>query len=167
MNFTKPALLAVALATVGLSSVANAATSTTFHVRLEITSTCAIDAAAATDVNFGPHVSTDLNAIAAGQLSVSCTPGTAYNIALDDGQNSAGGGVTARKMAKGTDLVPYQLYSNSGRTVVWGNTAGAGGNTVSGSGTGAVQNVPVYGRVPSANFPAGTYDDVVTATITY
>jgi spore coat protein U-like protein len=168
MNILKSTLLATALATLGVSSAANAATANAnFNVKLTITSSCTINTPAATDVDFGSHASTEANLIAAGQLNVNCTPGTSYSIALNDGQNAAGGGVTARKLAKGSDLVPYQLYSDSGRSTVWGSTSGTGGNTVGGTGTGAVQNVPVYGKVASANFPAGSYNDVVTATITY
>lgn len=172
MNVLKSTLaataIAVALAASPAASAASAANdTTTFNVKLTITSSCTIDTTAADDVDFGSHASTEANLVADGQLNVNCTPGTSYTIALDDGQNSAGGGVTARKMAKGSDLVPYQLYSNGARTTVWGSTPGAGGNTVGGTGNGAVQEIPVYGKVASANFPAGSYNDVVTATITY
>ncbi|MET0935649.1 MAG: spore coat protein U domain-containing protein, partial [Luteibacter sp.] len=68
-----------------------------------------------------------------------------------------------------TALVPYQLYRNATRTAadIWGSTTGTGGNVFAGTGSGTVQTVPVYGRVPSTNFPAGSYADVITATITY
>lgn len=169
MNVLKSTLAATAIAVALAASPAASAANdtTTFNVKLTITSSCTIDTTAADDVDFGSHASTEANLVADGQLNVNCTPGTSYTIALDDGQNSAGGGVTARKMAKGSDLVPYQLYSNGARTTVWGSTPGAGGNTVGGTGNGAVQEIPVYGKVASANFPAGSYNDVVTATITY
>lgn len=156
-------LLAVAglLASPALAQTAT----TTFQVRITIQSSCSIDDPAPTDVDFGtePSSATDVDAI--GQLNVNCTPGTAYTIALDDGQNSGGGGVGARAMANGADQVPYQLYSDAGRTLVWGETTGT--DTVAGTGTGLVQPYPVYGRVPSANAPAASYLDVVTATISF
>jgi spore coat protein U-like protein len=168
MRLLNSTLLVAAIALAGVSGSALAATATaTFNVTLTIESTCTINAPTPTDVVFGTHPSTATDIIATGQLNVNCTPGTAYTVALDDGQNSAAGGVTARKMAKGTDLVPYQLYSDSGRTAIWGSTVGVGGNVVASSGNGGVQNLSVYGNVPSANFPAGAYSDVVTATITY
>lgn len=141
--------------------------STTFDVTITITSSCTISATAPTDVNFGSVASTATNVDAQGQLVVTCTPGTAYTIALDDGQN--GTDVNSRKMSDGTNEVPYQLYRAAARGAgdVWGSTTGVGGNVLAGSGTGAAQNLPVYGRTPSANFPAATYSDVVTATITY
>ncbi len=161
----KSALLATAVAALA-STAAHAATDTAqFNVKLEITSSCTIGATAADDVDFGSHASTETNLTADGQLNVNCTPGTGYVISLDDGLNSAGGGVTARKMANGANLVPYQLYSDPARSNVWGSMSGT--NTVGGTGTGAAEAIPVYGQADSANFPAGTYSDVVIATITY
>jgi spore coat protein U domain-containing protein, fimbrial subunit CupE1/2/3/6 len=167
MNMLKTSLLAAAVALTGLSGSALAATaSTTFNVKLAITATCTINSPAATDVDFLSHPSSDVNLTAAGTLNVNCTNGSAYTIALDDGSNAGGGGVTARKMKSGaTNTVPYQLYSNSARTTVWGSTTGT--NTVGGTGTGAVQALSVYGGVASANFPVGSYTDLVTATVTY
>ena len=58
------------------------------------------------------------------------------------------------------------LYSNSGRTVVWGNTVGT--NTIAGTGNGSVHNLTVYGSVPAQTTPAaGTYTDTITVTVTY
>jgi spore coat protein U-like protein len=58
------------------------------------------------------------------------------------------------------------LYSNAGRTTVWGNTVGT--DTVAGTGTGATQSLTVYGRVPVQSTPgAGTYTDTVITTVTY
>ncbi|RNF84913.1 Csu type fimbrial protein [Montanilutibacter psychrotolerans] len=139
---------------------------TTFDVTITIQSSCTVNTPAATDVAFGTHPSTDTNIDAAGQLNVNCTPGTDYTISLDEGLNAGGGGVAARAMINGgTDLVPYQLYTDSGRTDIWGETIGT--DTVAGTGTGAVQAYQVYGRVPSAGFPADSYSDTVTATVTY
>jgi len=162
---TQQAVLAAVLAT--LASGAGAATdSTSFNVKIIITNTCDIHTTAATDVNFGSVASTATNVDAAGQLNVTCTPLAAYTIGLDNGQN--GTSVSTRKMKDaGTNLVPYQLYKAAARGAgdVWGSTVGT--DLYSGTGTGLAQAIPVYGRVPGANFPAGSYNDVVTATITY
>lgn len=166
MQAPKILLALAALAGAASSPAAFAqSASTTFDVTITITSTCSIDTPAATDVAFGPNPSTATNIDAAGQLNVNCTPGTDYDIALDEGLNAAGGGISARAMANGADLVPYQLYQDAARSVVWGNTLNT--DTLAGTGTGTVQALPVYGRVPSAGFPAATYTDTVTATVTY
>jgi spore coat protein U-like protein len=162
--FVTTALLGLGVA----SGAAQAATATTtFNVRITITAACDISTTAPTDVNFGTQPSTATSVDNQGALNVNCTPSAPYTIALDNGQN--GTDVSSRKMSSGTALVPYQLYRAATRTAadVWGSTTGAGGNVYAASGSGTVQTVPVYGRVPSANFPAGSYADVITATITY
>jgi len=154
-------VLAVAGPAFAASDTAN------LNVTITITSVCDIHTTAPLPVNFGSVSSSATNVDQQGQLTVNCTPGTAYTIGLDNGQN--GTDVNSRKMANGANLVPYQLYRAPARgpTDVWGSTVGAGGNVLAGSGTGAAVNLPVYGRTPSANFPAGTYNDVVIATVTY
>ena len=160
-------LLAAGLVLAGAGPAFAATDTTQFNVTITITSTCDIHTVAATDVNFGTVASTATNVDQQGRLTVNCTPGTAYTIGLDNGQN--GTDVNSRTMASGDNRVPYQLYRAAARGAadVWGSTTGATGNVLAGTGTGAAVNVPVYGRTPSANFPAGTYNDVVTATVTY
>ncbi|MBB3227920.1 spore coat protein U-like protein [Luteibacter sp. Sphag1AF] len=163
-------LIIAALGTIGtLAAVtaAQAATTTTFNVRITISAACDISTTAPTDVNFGTQPSTATNVDNQGALNVNCTPSSPYTITLDNGQN--GTDANSRKMSNGTALVPYQLYRNATRTAadVWGSTTGTGGNVYSGTGSGTTQSVPVYGRVPSTNFPAGSYADVITAIVTY
>jgi spore coat protein U-like protein len=69
-------------------------------------------------------------------------------------------------MTSGGATVNYTLYSDSGRTTVWGTTIGT--NTVAATGSGAAQSYTVYGRIPAQTTPApGTYNDTVTVTVTY
>ena len=162
----KNILLAAILAALGTQSAVAATDTTTFNVKIIVTNTCDIHTTAATDVDFGTVSSTATNVDAAGQLNVTCTPLAAYTIALNNGQNGAS--VSGRKMKDaGTNLIPYQLYRAAARGAgdVWGSTVGT--DVYAGTGTGAAQAIPVYGRVPGANVPAGNYNDVVTATITY
>jgi spore coat protein U-like protein len=69
------------------------------------------------------------------------------------------------KLASGSALVPYELYQVAGGTTFWGNTPGT--DTVAGTGTGSAVPLSVHGKLTSTNFPAGTYEDTVTATVTY
>jgi spore coat protein U-like protein len=64
-------------------------------------------------------------------IQVQCTNTTPYNIGSDAGTGS-GATVAARKMTNGRSIT-YSLYSDSGRTTVWGTTIGT--NTVSATGT--------------------------------
>lgn len=162
MKFAK-SLLAASVAAGSLFATAWAQEAqTTFDVLLTIESTCSIDTPAATDVDFGTVESTATAIAAQGSLFVNCTPETAYDIALDAGQN--GPDVSSRAMSDGAgNLVPYQLYQESSLSTVWGQTVDT--DTVDGIGTGDVEEYTVYGLVPSANFPAGNYSDTVTATV--
>jgi spore coat protein U-like protein len=148
-----------------LSSGAGAAEDTTeMDVTITITSACSITTTA--DMNFGIDVaSTATNVDATGTLSVTCTLLTPYDIGIDTGLHPDAG---VRRMADTTDgsqFVPYALYRDLARTQAWGTTIGT--DTLGGVGTGLPLPTLVYGRVPSANFPALSYADTVTATLTY
>jgi len=95
-----------------------------------------------------------------------CTSGTPYNVGLDVG-TGVGATIATRKMTSGGgNTVNYSLYSNSGRTLLWGTTIGT--DTVSGVGTGSNQALTVYGRIPVQSTPApATYSDTIVTTVTY
>jgi len=64
--------------------------------------------------------------------------------------------------------IPYELYRDAARSPRWGNTIKT--HTQAGTGTGAAQSLTVYGRAPPTTgaIPAqGSYNDVITVTITY
>lgn len=86
-----------------------------------------------------------------------------------DKANNHGTGETdpaQRKMSKGSKLVTYGIYRDSGRSQPWGSTQGT--NTASGTGSGTGQNFTAYGRVPVQTSPSpGNYADTVVTTITY
>ena len=69
-------------------------------------------------------------------------------------------------MSASSNTLNYTLYSDSGRTAVWGQTIGT--DTVAGTGNGSAQSVSVYGRIPGGQAPVpATYSDTITATVTY
>ena len=69
-------------------------------------------------------------------------------------------------MASGTSTLNYQLYSDTSRTTIWGNTTGT--DTVTGVGTGLAVGHVVHGSVPAAQaVPAGAYGDTITVRISY
>jgi spore coat protein U-like protein len=134
-----------------------------FTVSATVLKKCTVTAST---LNFGSSVGLLASAVpATTTLGVQCSNGTPYNVGLDAGLNG-GGNINARKMVLGANSVAYQLYQNSGRTIVWGNTIGA--NTVPGTGTGNSQSLTVYGNVPAQTTPpAGSYNDTITVTVTY
>jgi len=158
--------LAIAAA---VASPAYAQTDTTnFKVLIEITESCNISEITATDVDFGTYFRNETtDADAEGTLNVNCTQDTAYDIGLDAGLSpvSTTAGAANRQMASGANLVPYGLYRDPARTLFWGNVIGT--DTLAGVGTGTTEQIPVYGRTPSTDYPPGNYEDTITATITY
>jgi spore coat protein U-like protein len=163
------ALLAAAALTLAVSLVAGAATTTaTFEVKVTIQSECTLSA---TTLDFGAIGGLDPiagNRDGQSTLTVTCTPQTPYQVGMDQG-NVSGSTVLDRLMSTGTATLRFQLYKEANRTNIWGNTPGAGGNTLGGTGTGSAQTLTVYGRIPGGQGQpqAGAYSSVVTAAITY
>jgi spore coat protein U-like protein len=158
---------AFAIATACLLPFANAAHALTatsnFTVQVAIAATCTINSTQT--LNFGPQGVLAANVDQNSTLQVQCTNTTTYNIGLDAG-TGAGATVAVRKMTSGGATVNYSLYSDAGRTTVWGDTIGT--NTVAATGNGAVQNYTIYGRIPPQTTPApATYTDTITVTVTY
>jgi spore coat protein U-like protein len=140
-----------------------ASTTTTFAVQATITATCTINSAST--LNFGTLGVLAANTDQTSTIQVTCTNTTPYNIGLDVGTGS-GATVAVRKLTSGGATVNYTLYSDSGRTTVWGNTVST--DTVAGTGSGSSQNYTVYGRIPAQTTPApGNYADTITVTVTY
>jgi spore coat protein U-like protein len=63
-------------------------------------------------------------------------------------------------------LLSYAMFSDSARTVNWGQTIGT--DTVTGTGNGSAQAIIVYGQTAAGQYVApGAYNDTITATVTY
>ncbi|HZF14705.1 MAG TPA: spore coat U domain-containing protein [Steroidobacteraceae bacterium] len=122
----------------------------------------------ATDINFGSTATLGAASNTTGTVTVSCSSGVSYTLTMNAG-TSAGGTITNRLMIRGggTETIRYSLYTNSGRTIVWGN--GTTGSTVTGTGGGNSQSYTVYARMPAQapTPPPGNYSDRITLTISY
>jgi spore coat protein U-like protein len=162
INATLPAVVLGCLA-IGLaptSAIAATAT-TTFAVTATVQATCLVSATA---MAFGTYSGVTANS--SSTVSVTCTNTTPYNVGLSAGL-ATGATVTTRKMTgPGAALLGYSLFSDSARTVNWGQTVGT--DTLSGSGNGSAQALTVYGQLAAGQYLApGAYTDTVTATVTY
>jgi spore coat protein U-like protein len=103
-----------------------------------------------------------------GSISVNCTSGTAYSIALSAGLS----GLTAQRTMFCGSCTParltYQLFSDASYTTNWGNLPGT--DTMPGRGTGSSQPYTIYAQMPAlqyffANGYGGNYTDLVAVTI--
>jgi spore coat protein U-like protein len=158
------ALLAIASSLLVVTAEAATATGN-LTATLTIQPSCQV--VSSTTLDFGSAGVLAASLDVQSDFAVQCSDATAFNIALDAGSTPAGS-VTRRLMAGGSDgeVVGYHLYSNAGRTAIWGSTIGT--DTVSGAGNGSAMNLTVYGRVPAQATPSpGTYSDTVRVTITY
>ncbi|WP_244814067.1 spore coat U domain-containing protein [Caballeronia sp. Lep1P3] len=164
-TFTHIAAAAVMAAAIVVSPSSFAGSKTaSFQVSLTIQNDCQISA---NPLSFGTTGVLANNIDQSTNLSVTCTTGTPYTVALDAGTVS-GSTIAQRKMANtaATGQVQYNLYLDAARTQVWGNTIGT--NTASGTGNGAAQTLTVYGRVPTQATPvADNYLSTVTATVAF
>lgn len=130
------------------STVADNPIQPSFNVQAIVNRSCTVSAS---PLNFGTHSAMTSNIDANGALTINCTLGLPYSISLNGGLSNAQ--PTQRRMTLGSTAIIYGLYSNSTRTVPWGNTAG---QIVSRTGTGATESVPVYGRVAPQATPASS-----------
>lgn len=164
MKSTRRALLVCGL--LGYAASGWAATATTsFTVSGTVVPTCSVTAAA---LSFGGAIPNPINSDVDAQsnITATCSSGAAYTIALNAG-NGTGATFASRKLSSGPNTLDYTLYTDPSRTVVWGD--GTGGSSVfNGSGSGAAQAIPVYGRIPSPQtVPTGAYNDLIVVTLTF
>ncbi|MGQ0799960.1 MAG: Csu type fimbrial protein [Pseudomarimonas sp.] len=158
-------LLAAALSPSAFAATANA----NLGVSASVSNNCLISTS---PVAFGAYDPVGTNAAAAldgtGTVTVTCTLDAATTVRLGQGVNAAGGSTDAaplRRMIDGAELLTYALFSDAGRTAVWGNDASV---DVDHTGTGTAVNLTVYGRVAAAqNVSAGSYADTVVATVEF
>ncbi|MGR9085689.1 MAG: Csu type fimbrial protein [Gammaproteobacteria bacterium] len=162
------AWLAVAVAVSG-AGVRATTTTSNLNVSASVTANCTISTTPLAFGEYDPIVanrSVPLNG--EGAVTTICTKGSAPVVTLGQGANPAAGSSDAtplRQMASGDSRLPYFLYQEAGRTLVWGNTPATGkGDT----GTGLASTLTVYGQIPANQFkPAGSYADTVVATVTF
>jgi len=161
----------IALAVASLAAVvatpALAATATnTMPVSVNVINSCTV---AATPMAFGaPTAIGGANVNSTSTISLVCTNGASYDVALDNGTHAQS---SQRYMSNGAATpvtIPYNIYTDSARTLPWGATSGT--NTVSGTaGLSGAVSLTAYGQIPSsaASVGAGSYTDTVTVTVTF
>lgn len=145
------------------ASTADAGQSTAnMTVTAEVAANCLITA---NPLDFGSYDPVGTNAAAdldgSSNIDVTCTDGTSAKIVVDMGTSGGSG----RAMQNGAHQLDYELYSDSGRSIVWGAIEAEGRDY---TGTGLQEAVTIYGRIPAGqNVPAGIYTDNVIATVTF
>ena len=158
--------LAVLCGLLGMAPAGWAATATTtFAVTGTVVPTCSIAAAA---MSFGASIPNPINSNvdATSTVTATCSTGAAYTIAMNLGTGT-GATFASRKMRSGANQLNYTLFSDAGRSTVWGDGT-AGSSLFNGNGTGAAQAITVFGRILSPQtVPTGAYTDSIVVTITF
>jgi spore coat protein U-like protein len=133
----------------------------TFPVNGSVSPTCSVSSGT---LDFGNY-SSSAAALGTATVAVNCSNGAPYNISLGGGQNLSG---TTRRMARsGGGFLSYELFSNSLRTLAWGDGTALGAK-VGGTGSGTGQSRTIYGRIPAGqSAAAGSYSDSVIVTVDY
>jgi spore coat protein U-like protein len=143
------------------SGVQNGQTTGTFVVMATVVNSCNVSA---NNLDFGTFG--DLNTPISQQtsLSVQCSNGVPYTIALNGGLSNATN-PAQRKMTLGAKAILYGLYRDSAHANPWGATSGT---MATGAGTAVAQSVPIYGLVPAQTTPPiGTYSDTIVVSVQY
>jgi len=163
-NIVLSAIVIATLPAMSHAAVYSKTATASFDVSMKITADCTVGASA---MDFGETRGVMKAAVnASSAITVTCTNTTPYNVGLNAG-NGAGSSGTTRYMSgtgANTDTVRFNLYQQPGANL-WGDTQGA--NTVSGTGTGSVQTLNVYGEIPvqpTAPTP-DSYKSTITATV--
>lgn len=133
--------------------------------------TCMVSANPVAFGNYDPVSATPLDAT--GQVTVTCTAvvsiSVSYVIQISPGSS---GSASARTMAgvPGSSL-PYNLYTTSARSTIWGDGSGGTGTVSDGYALALLlvaRNYPVYARIPArAAVVAGSYTDTLVITVNY
>lgn len=143
---------------------------------MTLSSSCLVNGAdGATAVSFGAldfgttgslfTVNGEVLAGGGGALSILCSSGISPVVTIGAGAHDGEsvGGTRALADISG-NFVPYDLYTDSGRTQV----LAINGEIALEGGTGAARTVNIYGKaVGKADLPAGTYSDTVAVELTF
>lgn len=154
------ATVAVAVATFSPPIIA-ATTTANLNVTANVITSCTVTAGTLAFGDYDPVAGANLDQT--GSFQVACTKGTSPQIGLDNGANFN----VTRRMTNGTDFLGYEIYKETGRTNIWGNTGG-GLVTIGPLSSNALQTQTVYGRVPfGQDVGTGNYTDTVVITVTF
>ncbi len=122
---------------------------------VSVAAICSI--ASVTNLDFGTYDTTSgvNDDDGSGDVTFSCTKGTAYDVYI----------VGGRTMTDGTDTLNFEMYTDAGRTTTWAS-ASPGTTGTAADNTAITENV--YGRIASGqDVQVGTYNGSVTMTVEY
>ena len=158
---------AIVAGSMGLSASSYAATTAgNMSVSTDVSISCSMTVGAMGFPNYDPSSADDL--LGTATIESTCTAGGTAKITMSEGSSPTTGSSTSapdRRMVLGSEYLSYAIYSDTGRTTAWGNTAATGKGI---TGTGSAANTTVYGKITAGQaVGSGSFADSVVVTLTY
>jgi spore coat protein U-like protein len=103
-------------------------------------------------------------------ITVNCNevPPAAVTISIGPSPNSGGFDPRQMKLSVGNEFINYNLYTDSGRTQIWGDGSGSTFTLTDMVFRRAPWIATVYGRIPpEQNVSPGNYNETLTVTIVW
>ncbi len=123
----------------------------------------------ATPLSFGDYsVFTATPLDTTGTITVDCDHSPPPTVVITIGQSTHSGGFDPRAMKhiNGTELINYNLYTDSSRSTIWGDGTGNTATVQQKVRKNKPYTATVYGRVPPIqDVVTGDYNETVTVTI--
>lgn len=131
----------------------------------QLSPSCTISTLSVSFGNYDVFSGSALNST--GRVTYRCNAAASnITISLSKGLSSS---YSPRLMSKGAEVLAYNLFTNAGRTTIWGD--GTGGTSVYSRANPPNNNdvnVTIYAEVsPGQDVSAGTFGDTVSATINF
>lgn len=160
----KTARITAILAVAAAAPLAAAGTDTAdLNVSATVSAVCNVTTTALDFGTVNPLTLASTDHTGTGTVNVNCSSGTAYTVALGNGDNYDTTN-TARQMTDGSNMLTYELYSDAGHATAWNATT----TVAKTESDGVADALTVYGLIPAGqNPPNGAYSDTVTVTVTF
>lgn len=166
----KIAIALAALATlcmlVCFASAAQAgSTNANLDVSVDVDAACTITTTAVAFPMYTPigNNATNPDDSTGGAVTLVCTTGASATIGLLNGNYPSG--LQMRMKNAANEYLPYALYQDAGRSVVWNATTGA--LAVAPAPDTSPRTYQIYGRIPAGQSGGGHYTDVVIAHVDF
>jgi spore coat protein U-like protein len=162
----------VGLLAAGASTAGTSPATGTFNVTANVQGSCKVTSTS--DIAFGAYDPADANFATPldqnGSVDVRCVKGMSPTVTLDQGENGTGSCAAparAMKEATSSELLSYDIYSDSAHATAWGcDTSNNVAFTAASSTT--ATTLTTYGRIPAGqDVGLGDFSDVVTVEVAF
>jgi len=165
MRYSRPFVMVIGMVCFAAQHAEAATATANLSVSASVIQACVVTGGTLAFGNYDPTAGANVDQ--SGSFQVACTKGsTGVTIGLGLGANAS---ASQRRMTNGTDFLNYEIYKETARTNIWGNT-GAALVSYTPVTTSAATTMTVFGRAPSGQLNVGvgaSYTDTVVITVTF